>query len=123
GYCGATGRGGGGGGGGRGGEGPRRARRHPQALFPAGAPHGTLGARGGGLDLRADRAALPSQDAHLILSHRSLTPPPASDMEGDAAARPAMTEVLFYHLEHQPLQRGLPALVRRAMDRQWRAVI
>src|SRR5262245_34033420 len=95
----------------------------PTSTISCRCPHGTLGARGGGLDLRADRAALPSQDAHLILSQRSLTPPPASDMEGDAAARPAMTEVLFYHLEHQPLERVLPALVERTLERKWRAVI
>jgi DNA polymerase III subunit chi len=34
-----------------------------------------------------------------------------------------MTEVLFYHLEHQPLERALPALVERTLERKWRAVI
>jgi DNA polymerase-3 subunit chi len=34
-----------------------------------------------------------------------------------------MTEVLFYHLEHQPLERALPALVERTLARNWRAVI
>lgn len=34
-----------------------------------------------------------------------------------------MTEVLFYHLEHQPLERVLPSLVERALERGWRAVI
>jgi len=34
-----------------------------------------------------------------------------------------MTEVLFYHLEHQPLERVLPALVERTLERKWRAVI
>jgi len=34
-----------------------------------------------------------------------------------------MTEVLFYHLEHQPLERVLPALVERTLERNWRAVI
>ena len=34
-----------------------------------------------------------------------------------------MTEVLFYHLEHQPLERALPALVERTLARGWRAVI
>jgi DNA polymerase-3 subunit chi len=28
-----------------------------------------------------------------------------------------MTEVLFYHLEHQPLERVLPALVERTLAR------
>ena len=32
-------------------------------------------------------------------------------------------EVLFYHLEHQPLDRILPALVERTVERGWRAVI
>ena len=34
-----------------------------------------------------------------------------------------MTEVFFYHLEHQPLERVLPSLVERALDRGWRAVV
>jgi DNA polymerase III chi subunit, HolC len=34
-----------------------------------------------------------------------------------------MTEVLFYHLEHQSLERTLPALVERTLERNWRAVI
>jgi DNA polymerase-3 subunit chi len=34
-----------------------------------------------------------------------------------------MTEVLFYHLEHQPLERVLPALVERTLARGWRAVV
>jgi DNA polymerase-3 subunit chi len=34
-----------------------------------------------------------------------------------------MTEALFYHLEHQPLDRALPALVERTLHRGWRAVI
>jgi DNA polymerase-3 subunit chi len=34
-----------------------------------------------------------------------------------------MTEVLFYHLEHQPLERVLPNLVERTLARGWRAVV
>ena len=34
-----------------------------------------------------------------------------------------MTEVLFYHLEQQPLERVLPALVERTLARGWRAVV
>ncbi len=34
-----------------------------------------------------------------------------------------MTEVLFYHLEHQPLERVLPTLVERTLARGWRAVV
>ena len=34
-----------------------------------------------------------------------------------------MTDVLFYHLEYQPLDRALPALVERTLQRGWRAVI
>jgi DNA polymerase-3 subunit chi len=34
-----------------------------------------------------------------------------------------MTEVLFYHLERQPLERVLPALVERTLERGWRAVV
>ena len=34
-----------------------------------------------------------------------------------------MTEVLFYHLERQPLERALPALLERCLARGWRAVV
>lgn len=34
-----------------------------------------------------------------------------------------MTEVLFYHLERQPLERVLPALIERTLARGWRAVV
>jgi DNA polymerase-3 subunit chi len=34
-----------------------------------------------------------------------------------------MTEVLFYHLEHKPLERVLPSLVERTLARGWRAVV
>ena len=33
------------------------------------------------------------------------------------------TEVLFYHLEHFPLERVLPTLVEKTLERGWRAVI
>ncbi len=35
----------------------------------------------------------------------------------------AATEVLFYHLERQPLERILPNLLQRTLDRGWRAVV
>lgn len=34
-----------------------------------------------------------------------------------------MTEVLFYHLERQPLERVLPLLVEKSIERGWRAAI
>jgi len=34
-----------------------------------------------------------------------------------------MTEVLFYHLQHQSLEGALPALLERTLERNWRAVI
>jgi DNA polymerase III subunit chi len=34
-----------------------------------------------------------------------------------------MTDVLFYHLERQPLERVLPSLVVRTLARGWRAVV
>lgn len=33
------------------------------------------------------------------------------------------TEVLFYHLEQQPLERVLPSLLERTLERGWRAVV
>jgi DNA polymerase III subunit chi len=34
-----------------------------------------------------------------------------------------MAEVLFYHLERQPLERVLPQLIAKTLERGWRAVI
>lgn len=34
-----------------------------------------------------------------------------------------MTEVLFYHLENQPLERVLPMLLEKSLERGWRAVV
>ena len=34
-----------------------------------------------------------------------------------------MTEILFYHLETQPLERVLPVLLERSLERGWRAVV
>jgi len=34
-----------------------------------------------------------------------------------------MTEVLFYHLDRQPLERVLPDLLERCLERGWRAVV
>lgn len=34
-----------------------------------------------------------------------------------------MAEVLFYHLERQPLEAALPGLLQRSLDRGWRAIV
>jgi DNA polymerase-3 subunit chi len=34
-----------------------------------------------------------------------------------------MTEVLFYQLDHQPLDRVLPGLLEKTLERGWRAVV
>jgi len=34
-----------------------------------------------------------------------------------------MSEALFYHLERQPLERVLPSLVERTLERGWRATV
>ncbi len=34
-----------------------------------------------------------------------------------------MTEILFYHLERQPLERVLPVLLEKTLERGWRAVV
>jgi len=45
-------------------------------------------------------------------------------MSGQGAAEQSQqTEVLFYHLEQQPLERVLPALVEKTLERGWRAVV
>ena len=38
-----------------------------------------------------------------------------------ADAKP--TEVLFYHVEHTPLERVLPGLLEKTLERGWRAVV
>jgi len=37
--------------------------------------------------------------------------------------RDAMTEMLFYHLQGQPLERVLPSLLERSLERGWRVVV
>ncbi len=34
-----------------------------------------------------------------------------------------MTELLFYHLQNQPLERVLPSLLERSLDRGWRVIV
>jgi DNA polymerase-3 subunit chi len=34
-----------------------------------------------------------------------------------------MTEILFYHLETQPLERVIPQLLEKTLERGWRAVV
>jgi len=34
-----------------------------------------------------------------------------------------MTEIRFYHLQRMPLERALPMLLERTLDRGWRAVV
>jgi DNA polymerase-3 subunit chi len=34
-----------------------------------------------------------------------------------------MAEVLFYHLENQPLERVLPVLLERTLERGWKAIV
>ena len=34
-----------------------------------------------------------------------------------------MTEVLFYHLQNQPVERVLPPLLEKSLERGWRVVV
>ncbi len=34
-----------------------------------------------------------------------------------------MTEILFYHLENQPLERVIPVLLEKTLERGWKAVV
>ena len=34
-----------------------------------------------------------------------------------------MTEMLFYHLQRQPLERVLPTLIERSLERGWRVIV
>ncbi len=44
-------------------------------------------------------------------------------MTSPGTSPPSETEVLFYHLERQPLDRILPTLIERTVERGWRAII
>lgn len=44
-------------------------------------------------------------------------------MAGIVPTLPSVTEILFYHLQQQPLEKVLPNLVERSLERQWRAAI
>jgi DNA polymerase-3 subunit chi len=35
----------------------------------------------------------------------------------------AMTEILFYHLQRQPVERVLPALLEKSLERGWKVVV
>ncbi len=35
----------------------------------------------------------------------------------------AVTEILFYHLQHQPLEKVLPSLLEKSLERGWQAVV
>src|SRR6266404_6464604 len=35
----------------------------------------------------------------------------------------AATEILFYHLQRQPIERILPALLEKSLERGWRVVV
>jgi len=34
-----------------------------------------------------------------------------------------MTEMLFYHLQRQPIERVLPTLIEKSIERGWRVVV
>jgi DNA polymerase III subunit chi len=34
-----------------------------------------------------------------------------------------MTEILFYHLQNQPIERVLPALLEKSLERGWRVIV
>jgi DNA polymerase-3 subunit chi len=34
-----------------------------------------------------------------------------------------VTEILFYHLQHQPLERILPTLIEKSLERGWRVIV
>jgi DNA polymerase-3 subunit chi len=44
-------------------------------------------------------------------------------IESTLAIEVSMTEVLFYHLQRQPLERVLPQLLEKCLERGWRCVV
>lgn len=46
-----------------------------------------------------------------------------ADTERNATSGEGVAEVLFYHLERQPLERVLPNLLARTLERGWKAVV
>ena len=49
--------------------------------------------------------------------------PVGGDLRYDAAMSDKPADVLFYHLEFQPLERVLPSLLEKTLQRGWRAVV
>lgn len=58
--------------------------------------------------------------ARATLAQRARGSPSDRAQKGDKAG---VTEILFYHLELHPLERVLPVLVQKSLERGWRAVI
>lgn len=51
---------------------------------------------------------------------------PTITRASDGACRPdgeATLEIWFYHLQSQPLERALPALIEKALERKWRVAV
>lgn len=48
----------------------------------------------------------------------------ATSVSGDGGgAAGSLADVMFYHLERQPLDRVLPVLIEKTLERGWRAVV
>lgn len=55
---------------------------------------------------------------------------PCSRFAGPQGAKPAprpyllpVTDILFYHLQNQPLEKVLPSLIEKSLERSWRAAV
>jgi hypothetical protein len=62
----------------------------------------------------------------LHLHNRSVEIVKGQDTPVDESIRAtaaAMTELVFYHLERQPVERVLPALIEKSLERGWRVVV
>lgn len=63
--------------------------------------------------------------SHLVSCrcHKAWRGRPLADDEATKTAGPTASEVLFYHLEDHPLERVLPSLLEKTVERGWRAVV
>src|SRR5262249_2835176 len=69
--------------------------------------------------VRRDHAGRPDVPALL----RGLEGDDREYLRQDRGTRSTMTEVLFYHLHQQPLERVLPMLLEKSLERGWRVVV
>src|SRR5690349_11599483 len=73
---------------------------------------------------KANERPIPNPIISFPMSLAAKSPPRKTiDRSHSSRLTAPMTDILFYHLERQPLDRVLPQLLERTLERGWRAVI